>query len=77
VQQLVGLKIALGNHLGTIRHGVTRFRITLDCYEARPTGGRIRSTEASPVRWTPLADLSGLPLSVTARKIATLIVSRS
>jgi A/G-specific adenine glycosylase len=77
VREQTGVEIEPGGLLKTIKHGVTRFRITLDCYEARPTGGRIRSTEASPVRWTPLADLSGLPLSVTARKIATLIVSRS
>src|SRR5690606_7504990 len=69
VREQTGVEIEPGALLKTIKHGVTRYRITLDCYEARATGGRIRSTESSPVRWTPLADLSGLPLSVTARKI--------
>ena len=77
VREQTGVVIEPGGLLKTIKHGVTRYRITLECYEARPTGGRVRSTDASPVRWTPLADLSGLPLSVTARKIATLISKQS
>jgi A/G-specific adenine glycosylase len=73
VREQTGVEIEPGALLKTIKHGVTRYRITLDCYEARAVGGRIRSTDASPVRWTPLTELADLPLSVTARKIATLI----
>jgi len=73
VRDQTGVDIEPGALIKTIKHGVTRYRITLDCYEARATGGRGRSTDASPVRWTPLAELGDLPLSVTARKIATLI----
>ena len=73
VREQTGVEIEPGPLLTTIKHGVTRYRITLECYEARATGGRVRSTEASPVRWAPVADLAELPLSVTARKIATLI----
>jgi A/G-specific adenine glycosylase len=70
VRQQTGVAIEPGGLFKTIKHGVTRFRITLDCYEARPAGGRIRSTIERPVRWTPLAELADLPLSVSARKIA-------
>jgi len=69
VREQTGVAIAPGGILKTIKHGVTRFRITLDCYEARLVGGRIRSTAAKPVRWTPLTELTALPLSVTGRKI--------
>ena len=75
VRDQTGVDIEPGGLLKTIKHGVTRYRITLECYEARAAGGRVRSTDASPVRWTPLAELGDLPLSVTARKIATLITS--
>jgi A/G-specific adenine glycosylase len=70
VRELTGVTIQPGALLKTLKHGVTRFRITLDCYEAHHTGGRVRSTTAKPVRWTPVTELSELPLSVTARKIA-------
>jgi A/G-specific adenine glycosylase len=74
VREQTGVAIEPGGVLKTLKHGVTRFRITLDCYEARPAGGRVRSTAQRPVRWTPLAELTLLPLSVSGRKIAGLIV---
>jgi A/G-specific adenine glycosylase len=73
VREQTGVAIEPGGLLKTIKHGVTRFRITLDCYEARAAGGRVRSTRESPVRWTPLAELPALPLSVSGRKIAALV----
>jgi A/G-specific adenine glycosylase len=56
--------------LKTIKHGVTRFRITLDCYQATFVTGKARSRN---IRWTPLNDLPTLPLSTTGRKIARQI----
>jgi A/G-specific adenine glycosylase len=73
VREQTGVTIEPGAVFKTIKHGVTRFRITLDCYEGRPSGGRIRSTAERPVKWMPLADLADLPLSVSARKIASAI----
>ena len=73
VREQTGVAIEPGELLHTLKHGVTRYRITLDCYAARPAGGRIRSTAARPVRWTPLAELADLPLSVTGRTIANSI----
>jgi A/G-specific adenine glycosylase len=72
VREQTGVAIEPGGVLKTIKHGVTRFRITLDCYEARPAGGRVRSSAERPVRWTPITALSKLPLNVTARQIAAL-----
>jgi A/G-specific adenine glycosylase len=77
VRDQTGVVIEPGGVLKTIKHGVTRFRITLDCYEARPAGGRVRSTAQLPVRWTPLAELADVPLSVSGRKIASLITTRA
>jgi len=70
VREQTGVTIEPGGVLKTIKHGVTRFRITLDCYEAKPAGGRVRSSAMRPVRWTPFGELAELPLSASARKIA-------
>jgi A/G-specific adenine glycosylase len=59
--------------LKTMKHGVTRYRITLDCYRATYASGRVRGTRSAAVRWQPVAELSSLPLSTTGRKIANLI----
>ncbi len=74
VHTQTGVKIKPGSLLKTIKHGVTRYRITLDCYEANYTSGRIRSTQSRPVRWLSPAELSKMPLSSTGRKIAQLIL---
>jgi A/G-specific adenine glycosylase len=49
----------------TLKHGVTRYRITLDCYEANYVSGRVQNA-----RWISPAELADLPLSTTGRKIA-------
>lgn len=76
VREQTGVVIESAGLLRTIKHGVTRFRITLECYEARPVGGRVRSAAERPVRWMPLDELHGLPLSVTGRKIAQFAVDK-
>jgi A/G-specific adenine glycosylase len=68
-----GIKCAPGGLLKTMKHGVTRYRITLDCYQATFVSGRVRAAKSAAVRWLPVAELSLLPLSTTGRKIANLI----
>jgi A/G-specific adenine glycosylase len=70
-EQLTGLQIRLGQPLATIKHGVTRFRITLDCYEADCTGGRLCGNP--DVRWVKIAALEDYPLSVTGRQLSRLL----
>jgi A/G-specific adenine glycosylase len=62
--------------LKTIKHGVTRYRITLECYQAAHVTGRPRATNGSAVRWIPLADLPALPLCTTGRRMANFIERR-
>jgi A/G-specific adenine glycosylase len=68
-----GIACAPGALFKTLRHGVTRFRITLDCYEATYVEGRVRSGRSTEVRWQTRSSLPMLPLSTTGRKIANLI----
>ena len=70
--ELTGLAIDSGRHLTTIKHGVTRFRITLDCYEAKYKGGRLK--RGGDVRWVEIDDLESYPLSVTGRKLSRLLL---
>ncbi|MEQ8790538.1 MAG: A/G-specific adenine glycosylase [Pirellulaceae bacterium] len=69
---LTGLTIEPLKRLATIKHGVTRFRITLFCHEAQCSGGRLRRA-AGEMRWITPEGLSDLPLSVTGRKISRLL----
>ena len=59
-----------GVRLTTINYGVTRFRITLWCYEAAYVQGRIAR---DGLRWVRPSELKNLPLSVTGRRIGKLV----
>jgi len=66
-----GLTVRAGRKLATIKHGVTRFRITLVCYEAEAVAGRL--ARGRDIRWVQIADLERYPLSVTGRRISRLL----
>jgi A/G-specific adenine glycosylase len=76
VREQTGVTISPGGILHTLKHVVTRYRITLECYEGRFQSGRVPPRGARVVRWTPLKSLPELPLSVTGRRLARLIAAR-
>jgi A/G-specific adenine glycosylase len=76
VASLTGEVVKPGAHLTTFKHGVTRFRITLGCYEATLLSARKRGSSdgvPSPTRWLLPGELATVPLSVTGRKLAEFI----
>jgi A/G-specific adenine glycosylase len=79
VAALVGVQIESPQRVATLKHGVTRFRITLDVYQAQhlpPAGKRSSSPARTEVQWIAPRRLADLPLSVTGRKIAQLLAAR-
>ncbi|MGD9645040.1 MAG: A/G-specific adenine glycosylase [Pirellulales bacterium] len=83
---LAGRRVTLGERLLTLRHGVTRFRITLDCYTAqagtatRSVASAERSTRAelAPIiGWFNPRELAALPMNTTGRKIARALAPES
>jgi A/G-specific adenine glycosylase len=71
VHALTGVTIRSLQKLATIRHGVTRFRITLTCYRAVCQRGRAGNED---MKWVPLGDLARYPLSVTGRRISRMLL---
>jgi A/G-specific adenine glycosylase len=76
LHELAGLEVAPAIRLATLKHGVTRFRITLHCYETRCTSPAAKIPGGSSLRWAPLNKLHDYPLSVTGRKLARLATQR-
>jgi A/G-specific adenine glycosylase len=73
VARHTGWTIDPGRLLTTIRHSVTRFRISLDCYEAAciaSAGGR---PSGCTTKWVLPKQLDDFPLSTSARKLARLV----
>jgi A/G-specific adenine glycosylase len=73
VESLIQVRCELGECITTLKHGVTRFRITLDVYSGRL--GKQRLATGEDRQWIAIARLDDLPLSVTGRKIARLLQS--
>ena len=69
VYRQTGVQCEIDKRFQTIRHGVTRYRITLDCYDATRVAGRVRHGAT----WYKPSELQPVPLSVTGRKIARLV----
>jgi A/G-specific adenine glycosylase len=77
VRALAGAMIAPGRHVTTLRHGVTRFRITLECYEADYVSQDKKANATLETRWLRLAELRDYPLSSTGRKLANLVQKKT
>ncbi len=73
----IGIKARVGSHLQTIKHGVTRFRITLVCWEAIYRSGRFRSAYYEESRWLSPPELREYPVSSPQRRLANLLVPSS
>lgn len=71
VARMTGLTIQPREQLTTIKHGVTRFRITLLCHTADVNGGQLIDDE---MQWVAPQRLQRFPLSVTGRKISQLLL---
>lgn len=70
VCRLTSVAVAPGKILRTLRHGVTRFRITLDCYAAEYVSAD--GDSPAEIKWVRPAELEKYPLSTTGRKLAKM-----
>ena len=71
-----GLRITRLQLLATLKHGVTRFRITLHCFVARlrtPQTTVCINGNNDACRWVSPDELTSYPLSTTGRKISCMI----
>jgi A/G-specific adenine glycosylase len=72
-QSLTGFRIGRPEPLLTLRHRVTRFRITMVCFEARLKGGRFRSSFYQQARWLKAGELGAYPVSSPQRRLASAL----
>jgi A/G-specific adenine glycosylase len=73
VRRLTGVTVVPGVRRKTLRHGVTRFRITLDCYDAEYVSHNGGGAENLVQKWVRSSELENYPLSSTGRKLAGLV----
>ena len=69
LKQTTGMEGRLGAELLTIRHGVTRFRITMVCFEAQRRKGKFHSDFYAAGRWREPDELASYPVSAPQRRL--------
>jgi A/G-specific adenine glycosylase len=69
LQEELGIDVAVGERLTTVRHAYTHFRITLHAYQCHLVAGQPRSIGVADWRWATLADLHAYPFPITDQKI--------
>jgi A/G-specific adenine glycosylase len=73
--ELTGLEARLGPTLATIKHGVTRYQITLVCFEAEHASGEFHSSFYPRALWLRSEELSAYPVSSPQRRLARLVAA--
>ena len=72
-KELTGFEVEAGAEVVTIRHGVTRYAITLACVEAALAGGAFAPGAYAEARWVTPAELAAFPVSAPQRKLMTTL----
>jgi A/G-specific adenine glycosylase len=75
VKELTGFDADPGAELLTIRHGVTRYAITLVCVEADLRGGTFAPGAYAAARWVRPSELTDYPTSSPQRKLMTALAA--
>jgi A/G-specific adenine glycosylase len=69
----LGIEIEVGDHLTTLRHSYTHFRISLHVFDCRHTGGEPQAIDCAGWRWVQPVALDDYAFPVTDRKIVALV----
>jgi len=73
LREELGIEVAVGEHLVTLEHGYTHFRITLHVFRCRLVAGEPRCLDCDEVRWVTVEEMAALPMPVTDRRIAGML----
>lgn len=77
IREELGIEIAVGEHLVTLDHAYTHFKVTLNVYECQHLSGEPQPLESQEVRWVTLAEIDEFPFPKANSKIIEVLRSRS
>jgi A/G-specific adenine glycosylase len=73
MQEELGVDVAVGEPVISIKHAYTHFRITLHAFECELLGGEPQAIGVADWRWVSLEDLAPFPFAVTDQKIVAAL----
>lgn len=69
IREELGIVIEVGEHLITIDHAYTHFRVTLNVYHCRYVSGEPQPIECDEIRWVTLEEIDQFPFPKANEKI--------
>jgi len=76
IQEELGITVEVGNHLITINHAYTHFRVTLHVHHCRYLEGEPQPIECEEVRWVKPEKLSEFPFPKANTRIIEAILDQ-
>ncbi len=69
IQEELGIEIEVGEHLITLEHAYTHFRVTLNVYHCRHLSGTPQPIECDEIKWVTLDEIDQYPFPKANTKI--------
>lgn len=69
IKEELGIEIEVGDHLITLDHTYTHFRVTLNVYHGRHLSGEPQPIECDEIRWVTVDELDQFPFPKANEKI--------
>ncbi len=75
IQEELDIDVEVGEHLITLDHAYTHFKVTLNVHHCRHLSGEPKPLESDEVRWVAPADLSQYPFPKANQRIIEAILA--
>ncbi|MGB8698754.1 MAG: A/G-specific adenine glycosylase [Thermosynechococcaceae cyanobacterium] len=69
IQEELGMRVEVLDHLITVEHAYTHFKVTLTVHHCRHLGGEPQAIACDEIKWVDLADLDQYPFPTANQKI--------
>lgn len=76
VGESTGIAVAVGPHLATVKHGITRYTVTLVCHSAAQIAGEFRPGNYAAADWVKPKEFDEYPTSSPQRKLLSGLIGR-
>lgn len=77
IQEELAIEIEVGDHLMTIDHAYTHFKVTLNVYHCRYLSGEPQPLECDEIRWVTLDEIEQFPFPKANEKIIAALKNNS
>ncbi len=68
IRSTLGLQTVMGQHITTVRHAYTHFKLRMDVYLCQWQSGRVRPSGIDAFQWVPFDQTNRLPLHKAVHK---------